>query len=628
MPENKMLPTWRYRGLWSTHLIVLTCFVFINLCQTKSFLGADLAWSALRRDRGNSQPDLTDLLAFRDMEQDPVFEKAMQVIDNLATQSTCHQTAAAQLLVTCKASGKSAAIASGKHELLERSKSVYAVRVAVCETAEGRAAVPAACSPVLEIPQRLQGEIDVVNSKSLAACLEALLVEHYYWTSYSNNRQDANTLCQASNLEASRLEALHSYQKLAELLPEFRQTLDSTRSEWLRFLKQQEEDARNINKLHQQNRAQLQEQHKSEMSAFHRSMAAAKEGLEDVSQLLHRSMAKTGSEVTQTHEALAQVLSDFATLRNWLAQVAQTTSENNAAVAAIHAKDMQGVHELALATTEVLKRLQAEEVIQDISNLLLQVKGEFDSIASAQSVHLASAERHVQLSAELSEAQKASLALGQEIRHISLSLASHLDTADAVAGRVSSRLDKVNQALSRVEKVSVMLSALSAVVAIPLRMIDQLHLRLFASFSMPAVILSFWKPRKYAYSLMAVYVFLESMISALVQYETTISTCFRRLGNQSRALSTFTFQSVNQNAMLALKAIGISIIIITIGIAWHCIAFTSRPPKSRVSRKAIAQDAFSDSRYSDASTMERRLRSGKRVRDHSPDRFRRAATVA
>ncbi len=343
---------------------------------------ADLARSALRRDRGNSQPDLTDLLAFRDMEQDPVFEKAMQVIDNLATQSTCHQTAAAQLLVTCKASGKSAAIASGKHELLERSKSVYAVRVAVCETAEGRAAVPAACSPVLEIPQRLQGEIDVVNSKSLAACLEALLVEHYYWTSYSNNRQDANTLCQASNLEASRLEALHSYQKLAELLPEFRQTLDSTRSEWLRFLKQQEEDARNINKLHQQNRAQLQEQHKSEMSAFHRSMAAAKEGLEDVSQLLHRSMAKTGSEVTQTHEvscgscgcgqgqttdmeqALAQVLSDFATLRNWLAQVAQTTSENNAAVAAIHAKDMQGVHELALATTEVLKRLQAEEVIQ------------------------------------------------------------------------------------------------------------------------------------------------------------------------------------------------------------------------------------------------------------------------
>ncbi len=137
--------------------------------------------------------------------------------------------------------------------------------------------------------------------------------------------------------------------------------------------------------------------------------------------------------------------------------------------------------------------------------MLLQVKGEFDSIASAQSVHLASAERHVQLSAELSEAQKASLALGQEIRHISLSLASHLDTADAVAGRVSSRLDKVNQALSRVEKVSVMLSALSAVVAIPLRMIDQLHLRLFASFSMPAVILSFWKPRKYAYSLMAVY---------------------------------------------------------------------------------------------------------------------------
>jgi hypothetical protein len=343
---------------------------------------ADLTWGALRRDRGNAQPDLTDLLAFRDMEQDPVFQKAMQVINNLATQSTCHQTAAAQLLVTCKASGRSATPASGKHELLERSKSVYAVRVAVCETGEGRAAVPATCRPVLDIPQRLHGEIDVVSSKSLAACLEALLVEHYYWTSYSNNRQDANTLCQASTLEASRLEALHSYQKLAELLPEFRQTLESTRSQWSGFVKQQEEDARNINKIQHKNQVQLQEQHKSEMSAFHRAMAAAKEGLKDVSQLFHQSMAKTGSEVIQTHEvscgscgcgedqttdmeqALAQVLSDFATLRNLLAQVAQTTSDENAVVAAVHAEDMHGVHELALATTEALKRLQADEVVQ------------------------------------------------------------------------------------------------------------------------------------------------------------------------------------------------------------------------------------------------------------------------
>jgi hypothetical protein len=137
--------------------------------------------------------------------------------------------------------------------------------------------------------------------------------------------------------------------------------------------------------------------------------------------------------------------------------------------------------------------------------LLLQVKGDLGSIASAQSVQLASTEHQMELSAELSEAQKASLVLGQEMRHSSLSLTSHLDNADAVAGRVSSRLDKVNQALSRVEKVSVVLSALSAVVAIPLQMIDQLHLRLFALFSMPAVILFFWKPRKYAYSLMAVY---------------------------------------------------------------------------------------------------------------------------
>jgi hypothetical protein len=84
---------------------------------------------------------------------------------------------------------------------------------------------------------------------------------------------------------------------------------------------------------------------------------------------------------------------------------------------------------------------------------------------------------------------------------------------------------------------------------------------------------------------------------------------------------------MNQNAMLALTAIGISIIIIIV-ITYYRIVFTSRPPKPGVSRKAIAQNALFNKRYWEECSVERRLRSGKRLRYHSPDRFRRAATVA
>ena len=263
---------------------------------------ADLRWPAFRRAHDDAQPSLTDLLVFREPDTDPIFERAMHVVDTLAAQSGCHQAAAAQLLVTCKAVGMNVADDEGKNELLERTKSVYGVRVAVCETGEGRAEVPPSCKPVLEIPQRLDHEIDVVNSKTLATCLGALLTEHYYWTSYSNNRQDANTLCQATTLESTRLEALQSFQKLAALLPEFRAVLGSTRSQWLDFLKQQQGDVQHLHKLQQQNRDEVQAHHKAEIGSFQNAMKVAKNGLSDIVQSLQQAMASTDSDVTQTRE--------------------------------------------------------------------------------------------------------------------------------------------------------------------------------------------------------------------------------------------------------------------------------------------------------------------------------------
>ncbi len=263
---------------------------------------ADLKWPGFRKAQNQPQASLTDILAYREPDEDPIFEKAMHVVDTLATQSTCHQAAAAQLLVTCKAVGANIAQDDGKHELLERAKSVYAVRVAVCETGEGRAEVPSACQPILHIPQRLDHEIDVISSKTVAPCLGALMIEHYYWTSYSNNRQDANTLCQATTLESTRLEALHSYQKLAELLPEFRAALGSTRSRWLEFLKQQQEEVEHINKLQSKNREEIHKQHKSELGAFRDVMKVAKDGLVDVSHNFQRAVASTNSDITQTRE--------------------------------------------------------------------------------------------------------------------------------------------------------------------------------------------------------------------------------------------------------------------------------------------------------------------------------------
>ncbi|KAJ9637470.1 hypothetical protein H2204_004894 [Knufia peltigerae] len=493
------------QGLRSTQLIFLVCLIFSQACQAKTFLGADLTWTALRKERSDLQPDLTDLLAFRDLDQDPVFEKAMHVIDNLATQSTCQQTAAAQLLITCKASEKASNHKPVNHELLERSKSAYAVRVAVCETGEGRATIPPACRPVLDIPRRLQGEIDVVNAKSLTSCLEGLMLEHYYWTSYSNSRQDANILCQASTLEATRLDALFSYQKLAELLPDFREVLESTRSQWLGFLKQQEQEAQKLTNVQQKNYADLKMQHEMHARTFEHVMGTAKEDLDGISQQLRQYMAETSSDIDQTHETLGYVLSDFTILRDLVAEVMSAAGRNNAEIAAMHAEEMHNVQDIALATTATLNKLLSKETVQVINGLLQQVRTDLDIISSSQIEQLTRAEEHLRVSDKLTESQRTNAAGVQEIYDTSSLLASQLHTADAVATRVSSRLDKVNEALNRVEEASSALSALFAFIAVPTQMMQQLHLRLLAVFSMPAIIFLIWKPRKYSFTVMAAY---------------------------------------------------------------------------------------------------------------------------
>jgi hypothetical protein len=91
------------------------------------------------------------------------------------------------------------------------------------------------------------------------------------------------------------------------------------------------------------------------------------------------------------------------------------------------------------------------------------------------------------------------------MKHSSASLASELETANAAAGRVSNKLDRVNQALAHVEAASASLSSFFAVITIPCRMAQRLHLRLLALFATPALILLFWKPIKYSCTVMAIY---------------------------------------------------------------------------------------------------------------------------
>jgi hypothetical protein len=213
---------------------------------------------------------------------------------------------------------------------------------------------------------------------------------------------------------------------------------------------------------------------------------------------------------------LQGLLVDFTGLQKQLQDTISTSSDRSAEAAAAQANDLGNIRDLALAATRALEDMQADTLAKDMNALVFRLRAGFDQIAVSQSGQLANAKRHLELSEELSAAQQSHLESQERIHNSATSLTTELDGASLIAGRMSTRLEKVNQALTRVEAASAMLSSLFAIITVPCQMVEYLHLKLLALFAMPAFALSFWKPWRYSCSLMAVYgmfIVLSSMTS-------------------------------------------------------------------------------------------------------------------
>lgn len=316
---------------------------------------------------------------------------------------------------------------------------------------------------------------------------------------------------------------------------------------------------------------------------------------------------------------------------------------------------------------------------QDVNLLVHQLKADLNQISIAHSLQLESTQHQLKLSEELSAAQETNLALGEQMKQSSSSIASELETASTAAERVTTKLDKVNQALTRVEAASAVLSSVFAAITMPCQLVEHLHLKLLGVFAMPAIALSFWKPRKYSYSLIALYgtflspatnspefqlslltytffkspVFLESLISLLEEHRENISISLSRLVNHSLAISNRASTLFTGRANLSTfsaKVLFISVLVLAILVRYghllrlqqrHLTTTTSRSLKnpSKATRRISSLTLNPTGNFDDSSTLAQRYSLQQRQYQHhslrhsgkhSPpvlDRWQRAATV-
>ncbi|KAL3430430.1 hypothetical protein BDV09DRAFT_189255 [Aspergillus tetrazonus] len=153
---------------------------------------------------------------------------ALQLLETLNSSSSCNKLAATKLVSSCKSIGRNAESTGGSdtYLTLESVRSLYAARLAICELREAGIPTPSACRSVdhFQPPRRgLWGrhprnsfvtDFDNMAKSDFEPCIRVLESRPQWWTSYSNSKQNAVIICQASRIEIDKEDILETYNSI------------------------------------------------------------------------------------------------------------------------------------------------------------------------------------------------------------------------------------------------------------------------------------------------------------------------------------------------------------------------------------------------------------------------------
>ena len=249
------------------------------------------------------------------LRQQVVFTAALNVVQSLEKAPTCNRLAALDLINGCKdLEGHSPKSTSrGLDQLLDEVKSEYAARLAVCELLGAKATIPRHCNILVPTPQACiksryrsflsREELpsdhvcypDVTHAQ-FDRCLKSLEDKPQSWTSYSNARQNAVLMCQASRDAVEKENALSHFKNLTGVAALLTSVLADTEERSRIWLRQQLDLQEEIRRLQAQNVQGMQHE-----------------------------MQKISKEVQQSRHTTLSTFDDFKTaFRSFTASVART----------------------------------------------------------------------------------------------------------------------------------------------------------------------------------------------------------------------------------------------------------------------------------------------------------------
>jgi Tht1-like nuclear fusion protein len=273
----------------------------------------------------------------------------------MKSASSCKTKATQQLLNSCSALDGTYPKEGMTAEELEKVKSQYAARLAVCEIQEA------------ENPPKLRrcsslGAANLARSVDrdhLASCLRELQNNMIFWGSYTNNLQNVGYMCQVARAEIEKEEmveqrraSLQTTLLVVRVLSEFQESVATQNAELMTH-------AQNIRELHRLSVEELATAREDTSATLNELREEFRSRLQHMAEKAEAVIGTVTASVSGTNKEVVRYVQE---VHHSLENIWQMMAEGNAELAARQMQDSADSHEMALATQRALERIVMDEI--------------------------------------------------------------------------------------------------------------------------------------------------------------------------------------------------------------------------------------------------------------------------
>ncbi|OAL53888.1 hypothetical protein IQ07DRAFT_584478 [Pyrenochaeta sp. DS3sAY3a] len=340
-----------------------------------------------------------------------VISDALGFVVSLQSAPTCTRMAAGHLMNECKLLEHAPDFAKSRPEAyLDNVKTEYAAKLAVCEliSIQGGNPVPPPHCEILVPSSRACGtstwfhaRAEVPNGKQCypefserqyTQCLKGLQSSSKFWISFSNARQNAMTICQASRDGIDRENHLEMFKNLTEVFGAVTSSMEKTAKDYQSVIREHKQHSEETQASHRQLQEEIQAAQEKAVSAitaldnkFHNFMESSISGLIAALADSHSTEIERTSHKMQTFSQ--QLMQESSELGNFFANKFQQLhervlldleSQHQAQVGSYNtlSTHMQHIHDIVNKTSDATEMTlsKAETITQRLNTLESQTE--------------------------------------------------------------------------------------------------------------------------------------------------------------------------------------------------------------------------------------------------------------